>query len=69
MSSDITLSYCAEDSITYRVQEHIGIRMAEEALWKGHLHPSNYEPPSFHKPMDIITKTNAHNKDRYKAKG
>jgi len=60
MSSDITLSYCAEDGITYRVQEHIGIRMAEEALWKGYLNPSNYEPPSFHKPMDIITKTDAH---------
>ena len=58
--ADVAQRCRAQHGIHHRMGQHIGVRVAQQALLIGHLHAAKDELAALHQTMDVVTMTNAH---------
>ena len=57
---DISERERAEDRVHHRVGEHVRIRMSEQSLFPGDLHPADHQPASFREPVRVVAVPDSH---------
>ena len=58
--ADVAQRCCAQHGVHDRVSQHVGVRVAQQALLIRHFHASQDELAALHQTVDVVTMTNAH---------
>ena len=62
MLADIPQRRRTQHGVHHRVGQHIGVRVAQQALFKGDLHAAQDQLAAFHQAVHVITMSNAHSR-------